>query len=114
MAVQVKERRKSARSSAKVLVALRCLNRGKVTWSGFARTLNLSETGALLETPDRFHVDQDLSLEFLLDDDKILKVTGVITRLTRSKKMYHLGVTFSKVTARDKRLLAKQVKSQSQ
>ena len=109
----VKERRRAPRSTAKLLTAVRRVDKGKVTWSGFARTLNLSETGALLESPDRFRVDQDLSLEFLLDDDKIAKTEGVITRITRSKKMHHLAVNFVKITAKTKRLLVKQIQSQS-
>ncbi len=108
----VKERRRAPRSTGKLLTALRCLDGRTVTWSGFARALNLSEGGALLETPDRFQVDQDLSLEFLLNDDQILKVKGVITRITRSKKMYHVAVVFSPINAKAKRLLAKQVDSE--
>jgi hypothetical protein len=109
----VKERRRAPRSKAKLLTAVRRVDQGKVTWSGFACTRNLSEAGVLLESPDRFHLDQDLSLEFLVDDDKIVKTEGVITRITRSKKMYHVAVSFSKLTAKARRLIAKQVQSLS-
>ncbi|HEX9076109.1 MAG TPA: PilZ domain-containing protein [Anaerolineae bacterium] len=109
----VKERRQAPRSAAKLLTAVRRVEKGKVTWSGFACTRNLSEVGALLESPDRFHMDQDLSLEFLLDDDKIVKTEGVIKRITRSKKTYHVAVSFPKLTAKARRLIVKQVKSLS-
>ena len=106
-----KERRRAPRGSALLLTSIRCLEDGVVTWSGFARTLNLSQTGALLESPDRFPVNQVLRLEFLMDNDRILEVEGVVERVSKSKKMYKLAVSFPKLTAKAKRLLEKQVAS---
>ncbi len=106
-----KERREAPRAPAYLLVALRRIEDGQVTWTGFARTLNLSVLGVLLETPDKFKVDQNLSLEFLLDENQIARVDGVITRVQKVKKMYHVGIAFSKLNVKTKRLLARQTKS---
>lgn len=105
------ERRQAPRAPAYLLVALRRVEDGQVAWTGFARTINLSVLGALLETPDKFTVDQNLSLEFLLDEDQIARVEGVVVRVGKVKKMYHVAVAFSKPDAKTKRLLARQMKS---
>ncbi len=101
------ERRSSPRYAARRLVALRCLEDGKPTWTGFASTVDMSTGGALLELPDRMHVGQSLSLEFLLDENKIARVDGTVTRVTHTKKVYHIAVKFEKLTPQTKRLLAK-------
>lgn len=105
------ERRQAARATANVLAALRCVENDVVTWTGFARTLNLSVTGALLELPDKMSVGRELSMEFLLDNDEIGKMNAVVTRVDKVKKMYHVAVEFVKLPAKTKRLLARQTKS---
>ncbi|MBI4785652.1 MAG: PilZ domain-containing protein [Chloroflexi bacterium] len=103
-----KERRRAPRGAALLLTSFRCLEKGEVTWSGFARTLNIGESGALLESPDRFRVDQLLILEFLMDNDQLLEIQGVVKRVEKSRNMYQVAVAFPKLTAKAKRLLAKQ------
>lgn len=101
------QRRSSARHGPRRLVSMRCLEAGKVTWSGFASTLDLSAKGTLLESPDRLAVGQRLAMEFLLDEDQIVQAEGTISKVTRAKKLYRLAIGFDKLNAQAKRLLAK-------
>jgi c-di-GMP-binding flagellar brake protein YcgR len=101
------QRRSSPRHTARRLVALRCVEAGKVTWTGFASTLDLSATGTLLESPDRFAIGQRLALEFLLDENQVVQVEGTVSKVAKAKKMYHLAIEFDKLNAQAKRLLAK-------
>ncbi len=100
-------RRSSPRRAARRLVSLRCLEAGKVTWTGFASSLTISAKGALLESPDRFPVDQRLTLEFLMDENQIVQAEGTVSKVTKAKQMYHLAIEFDKLSAQAKRLLAK-------
>jgi hypothetical protein len=104
-----KERRKAARTFVSLLTAFRSAE--ECIASGFARTLNLSQVGALFESPDPFRVDQALSLEFLLDDDRILRVDGIVTRVGETRGMNHIAVAFPELRTDAKNLLAKQVES---
>ncbi len=106
-----KERRNAPRARTLLLAAVRCVENGQVTWTGFARAIDLSILGALLETPDKFRVDQELSIEFLLDEDQIASMDGVVVRVKKVKKIYHVGVKFGKLNVKTKRLLIRQMKS---
>ena len=105
------ERRKSPRVTAHLLASFRCIDGGTVTNTGFVRTLNISEEGALLESPDDFPVGQTLALEFLLDYDRMVNVEGRVLRVHKNKEGYRIAVTFTNLTSANRRLLAKQVKS---
>lgn len=101
--------RTARRARTKLLTAYRSLADGVVTASGFARTLNLGESGALIESPDRFQKGQTLALEFLLDYDRIVKAEGRVTRVSKAKGLYHVSVDFHKVAAAARRLIARQI-----
>ncbi len=101
------QRRSSPRHAARRLVSLRCVEAGKVTWTGFASTLDLNAKGTLLESPDRLAVGQRLALEFLLDENQVIQAEGTVSKVTKAKKMYHLAIGFDKLNAQAKRLLAK-------
>ncbi len=101
--------RTARRARTKLLTAYRSLAEGVVTASGFARTLNLAETGALIESPDRFQKGQTLSLEFLLDYDRIVRAEGRVTRVSKVKGFYHVSVEFQRVAAASRRLIARQI-----
>lgn len=101
------QRRSSPRHAIRRLVALRCVEAGKVTWTGFASTVDLSAKGTVVESPDRFPVGQRLALEFLLDEDQVVQAEGTVSKVTKAKKMYHLAIGFDKLNAQAKRLLAK-------
>ncbi len=103
------ERRKSPRVMTLVLVSIRRMKEDQVVWSGFARTLNLSAVGALIETPDRFKEGEHLSFEFLLNNNQIATVDGDITRINKSKGMNNLAVHFDNPSAKTKRLITKQL-----
>ncbi len=114
MATTTTERRRAPRYLTIVLVSIRRMQEDQVIWSGFARSLNLSASGALIETPDQFKVGEHLSFEFLLDNHKIAAVDGGVMRITKSKGMKNLAIQFDPVPPKTKRLLAKQAKSTSE
>ncbi len=103
------ERRRATRGKLKLLTAYRCLDAGAETFTGFARALNLSETGALLESPDEFAVGQTLALEFLLDNNRIVQVPGQVARVSKRDNFYQVAVDFAKLPAPTRHLLAKQI-----
>lgn len=102
------ERRRAQRGKLKLLTAYRCLDGNTAGLTGFARALNLSETGTLLEAPDPFGVGQKLSLEFLMDNNRILQVDGQVMRVTKRKVFYHSAVEFGTLPASTRRLLSQQ------
>ncbi len=102
------ERRRAQRGKLKLLTAYRCLDGETAGLTGFARALNLSEIGTLLESPDPFGVGQKLSLEFLMDNNRILQVDGQVTRVTKHKVFYHVAVDFGTLPASTRRLLMQQ------
>ncbi len=102
------ERRRATRGKLKLLTAYRCLGGDTDGLTGFARALNLSEVGTLLESPDAFTVGQKLSLEFLMDNNRILQVDGQVTRVTKRKVFYHIAVDFGTLPASTRRLLTQQ------
>lgn len=103
------ERRSASGGKTQLLTAYRCLDeKGNTTATGFGRALDLSLTGALIEVPDQFPVGQALSLEFLLDNDKLAVVEGAVTDVTSAKAFYRTTVTFAKLQATARRLIALQ------
>ncbi len=102
------ERRRAPRGKLKLLTAFRCVE-GDTTSTGFARALNLSAVGALLESPDPFAVGQSIELEFLLDDNRIAQTVGRVTRAAKRKNFYHIAVEFVKMPAPTRRLIERQV-----
>ncbi len=103
------ERRRAPRGSLKLLTAFRCLDVGKESLTGFVRALNLSSIGALLESPDKFDLGQNLALEFLLDNNRIAQTDGRVTRVSKRDKFYHVAVEFAKVSSKARRLIQLQV-----
>jgi len=103
------ERRRAPRGKLRLLTAFRCLDGDAVTSTGFARALNLSTVGALIESPDPFGVGQIVELEFLLDNNRVAQVQGQVTRVGKQKSFYHVAVGFGKIPAPTRRLLTRQV-----
>jgi len=102
------ERRRASRRNVRLLTAFRFLDKNAPIKNGFARALSLSAAGALLETPDQFEVGQSLEMEFLLDDNRIAKVGGIITRINKRKEFYEVGIEFGKVPAKIKKWIEQQ------
>ena len=103
--------RSNARPSprrSKWLTAFRCLDGEAVTSTGFGRTLQVSESAALLESPDAFPVGQRLALEFLLDNDQLANARGRVTRITKGKSLFRVNVEFEKLPTKSRRLLTRQ------
>ena len=76
---------------------------------GFGRTLNIDDDQVMLESPDAFPVGQVLDLEFLLDNNQIADARGHVTRINKGKGLYRVKVEFDKLSAKSRRLLARQV-----
>ncbi len=103
---------RSARlEKSKLLTSFRRIEDGAPSESGFGRTLGLSENDALLESAEAFPVGQVLALEFLLDDNRVARVEGTVTRVAKTKGFYHSSIEFQKVDPKDRRLLAKHLGS---
>ena len=104
------ERRSASGGKTQLLTAYRCLDEnGNTTSTGFGRALDLSLVGALLEVPDQFPVGQKLSLEFLLNNDKLAVVEGTVTDVAPAKAFYRTTVGFAKLRATARRLIALQI-----
>jgi|YNPBryantNP2012_1023418.scaffolds.fasta_scaffold03995_3 hypothetical protein len=103
------ERRKARRRTVKLLTAFRYLDPNQELHTGFVRTLNLSTVGALLESPDEFKVGEPLSVEFLLDNNRIAQADVRVTRVTQQDKFYHIAVEFTHVSTRARRLIEQQL-----
>jgi hypothetical protein len=108
-APKAKTLRRKAPSGLKLLTAFRCLDVGKESHSGFVRALRLSESDTLLEMPEPFATGQNLSLEFLLDNNRIARVEGQVTRVSSRAKFYHVAVEFRKIPPQARRLIALQL-----
>jgi c-di-GMP-binding flagellar brake protein YcgR len=106
---RVPERRRAPRGNFKLLTAFRCLDADQETRTGFVRSLNLSEVGALLESPDEFAVGEKLGVEFLLDNNRIAQADVRVTRVTRQDPFYHIAVEFVRVSPQARRLIDKQI-----
>ena len=105
----VVERRRAARRNLRLLTAFRCLDAGKESHTGFVRALKLSPVGTLLESADEFAVGQNVSLEFLLDNNRIAQVEGQVAHVGKRKKFYHIAVEFRQVSPKARRLIRLQI-----
>jgi len=103
------ERRHAPRGKTSILTAYRCLENGNATSTGFGRTLNLSHFGALLESPDALALGQTVELEFLLDEDNLVTVTGRVSRITKAKAFCHAAVEFAGLDTKSRRLIDLQI-----
>ena len=93
---------------SKWLTSFRCLDGEVVTSTGFGRTLQVSESAAVLESPDAFPAGQLLDLEFLLDDNQLASARARVTRITKGKGLFRVNVEFEKLPAKTRRLLLRQ------
>ena len=93
----------------KLLTSFRCVEGDVVTSTGFARTMDVGEDQVLLESPDAFPVGQSLVLEFLLDNNQIAQARGHVTRINKGKGLFRVRVEFDRLSAKTRRLLARQV-----
>lgn len=96
---------------ARLLTSFRCIDDGVIKRSGFGRTLGLSESEVLFESPDPFPIDQFLKLEFLLDDDVIADATGHVIEISKADQLYKVKIELDKLSARTRRLFEKQLGS---
>lgn len=96
--------RPSPRKS-KWLTSFRCLDGDVVTSTGFGRTLQVSESAAVLESPDAFAAGQLLALEFLLDNNQIVSARAHVRRITKGKGLFRVNIEFEKLPAKTRRLL---------
>ena len=101
--------RKPARVKVQLLTAFHCLDVGKESWTGFVRTLSLSETEAVLESPDEWRADQKFTLEFLLDNDRVAPVQAQVARVEKKGAFFLATLTFEPLPAKIRKLIAQQI-----
>lgn len=94
---------------AKLLTSYRCFEGEAITSTGFGRTVEVGDDGALMESPDPFPVGQLLALQFLLDGDQLADARGRVTRVKAGRGLFRVRVQFEQLPAKTRRLLARQV-----
>ncbi|MBI3912703.1 MAG: PilZ domain-containing protein [Chloroflexi bacterium] len=105
------DRRQRKRVEMNLLACFRVRD-GKETATGFARTRNLSATGVMIESSDSFELEQFVTLDFLMNDNRVLKLRGSVTHLTRTDDGLNLvGIIFENLSTEAKRLLAQQIEA---
>jgi c-di-GMP-binding flagellar brake protein YcgR len=103
-----KERRRAPRTETKLLVSYRA-QVTEPTPAGFVRSLNLSEQGMLLESPDRFEAGQLLTFEILLDYDLAAWVRGKVLRVqAQPDGSNRVAVEFENVSPETQKILKAQ------
>ncbi len=105
----VRSKPRQSTHKAKLLTSYRCLEGKAIISSGFGRTVEVGNDGVLLESPDLFPVGQQLDLQFLLDGDRLAEARGRVTRVRAGRGLFRVHVEFEKLTAKTRRLLARQV-----
>lgn len=101
--------RKMPRAKVQLLTSFRCLDAGKESWTGFVRALSLSETDAVLESPDELIAGQNFVLEFLLDNNRVAPVQAQVTRVEKKGDFYHATLSFAKTSAGTRKMIARQI-----
>ena len=74
---------------------------------GMGRTLNLSETGILLETSVHMEPGQSVDMEIALQND-LIETRGTVAHSSAADKdHYHTGIKFSQISTADMEILKK-------
>lgn len=96
------EQRRAERSNDKNFLDYEVISpQGDVVGRGLARTLNMSETGMLLETGQPFAAGQTLRITLGLRDE-LVQVTGSVAHSEENAAMlYNSGVCFLAFQAED-------------
>ena len=103
------ERRRAPRAETNLLVSYR-EDKSAPSSAGFVRALNLSETGMLLETPDRFNPGEVFAFRVLLDFDHVAEVEGKIAWFDRQDQGLNIaGIEFSNPSGAQKKIIRDQV-----
>ncbi len=103
------ERRRSPRVETKLLTMFRERERDERAVS-FVRTLNLSSTGALIESADPLRVGQLVHVEILLDFNRVVNVQARVVHLNaQAEGFIFAGLKFHKLDKGAKQLLKEQV-----
>ena len=73
----------------------------QIVGQGMGRTLNLSESGILLETRDELANNQQLDMEFAMQDI-IVHARGQVVHVQKNEDHnYHVGIEFTMITDED-------------
>jgi hypothetical protein len=101
-------RRRAQRTDVRLLVSYRAEDTTP-TPAGYVNSINLSEQGMLLESPDSFHMGSDLIFEILLDYDHAANVHGRVVRIEAAPRgMNRVAIEFQDITVQTKELLRAQ------
>ncbi|MBI5030347.1 MAG: PilZ domain-containing protein [Chloroflexi bacterium] len=86
------ERRTEPRAKAASQIMFECFRHGTKISQGFARTINLSEHGALVETPCAMDLDSSLILSIHAPFYLLVIQGNVVHSRQISETTYHIGV----------------------
>ncbi len=94
------------------LIHFDCLDKShKVARQGMGRTLNVSESGILLETSFQIQESQYVSMSIGLDDDMV-SIRGIVVRSTAGRMdRFEAGIQFFEMADNDRNILRLYVKA---
>ena len=103
-------KRQHNRFDSSNLIHFNCLDKSdKVSKQGMGRTLNVSESGILLETSFQIRDSQNVSMAIGLDNDMV-SIRGIVVRSTEGNNdRFEAGIQFFEVGTSDRDLLRKYI-----
>jgi len=105
-------KRMNDRVPSKNLISYVCLNdKDKEVENGMGRTLNVSESGIMLETHNQISQDLTMMLSIGLEDS-LIDIKGKIVHSTEvDKGRFHTGIQFIDLDDSIKKMLSKFIKA---
>jgi len=102
-------KRAKDRISSKNLISYICTNKdNEIVETGMGRTLNVSESGIMLETHTQIENDLDILLSIGLEDNLVdIKGKTIYSQPDDDKGKYNTGVQFVELNEKDRLQLVK-------
>ena len=112
--MSIKERRKNIRVDSLNLLEVSVIENQNVIYQGFGRTLNISESGILLETHFAVDLTNSLSLALAIEND-LINVNGKAVYCKPGKeRLFEIGVQFVDIDDIDLKVIKKLVRAFSE
>ncbi len=108
MALTPNNQRKHARTDS-LNLSFFCIDKDdNIMAQGMGRTLNISETGILLETSIQMSPGQSVDMEIALQND-LINARGTVahSKQAADEEQYHTGIEFSQISNTDMEILKK-------
>ncbi len=102
------DKRKSIRVESTNLLSYVCMGEdGEPCHQGMGRTLNVSESGMLLETYKRIDPQTGISITIGIEEELVNIEGQIIFLKERAKDTYEAGIQFSKINDKERMILLK-------